>query len=229
MEMSFYFYRKAMRHMIYEYCERHGSGPFEEPFNTISNLVFIWAAVEAWNVAGRHKVRTPGMHLLIFLAATVGIGSAIWHVFATPWASLMDLIPILLFQLCFLWLYLRICGGMKAISATGLVCGYLVISVPMLHVPRYLNGSILYGPTVVVLLCLAVFHYATDQPDRRLMGVVAMLFSAAITFRSIDLLACRWVPFGTHFLWHVFNGAVFYCAMRAIVLKRANQKPVMAL
>lgn len=67
--------------MIDEYCERHGSGPFEEPFNTISNIVFIWAAVEAWNLAGRHRVRTPEMHLLIFLAATVGIGSAIWHVF----------------------------------------------------------------------------------------------------------------------------------------------------
>jgi hypothetical protein len=207
--------------MIYEYCERHGSGPFEEPFNTLSNLVFIWAAVEAWNLAGRHRVRTPEMHLLIFLAATVGIGSAIWHVFATPWASLMDLIPILLFQLCFLWLYLRRCAGTKAMTATGLVLGYLVISLLMLKVPRYLNGSILYAPTMIVLLGLAVYHYTSRQPDRRLLGLVAIFFTAAITFRSLDFVACAWVPIGTHFLWHLFNGIVFYCAMRAIILKQA--------
>ncbi len=209
--------------MIDEYCERHGSGLFQEPFNTISNLVFIWAAVEAWNLAGRYKVRTRDTSLLIFLAASVGVGSAIWHMFATPWAKYMDLIPILLFQLCFLWLYLRRCAGTKAIFATGLVCGYLVISILMLQVPLYLNGSILYAPTAFVLLCLAVFHYTTRQPDRRLMGFVAILFFTAITFRSIDSIACAWVPFGTHFLWHVFNGALIYCAMRAIILKRVSQ------
>ena len=32
------------------------------------------AAVEAWNPAGRYRVRTPEMHPLIFLAATVGFG-----------------------------------------------------------------------------------------------------------------------------------------------------------
>lgn len=205
-----------------EYCERHGSGLFEEPFNTISNVVFIWAAVEAWNLAGRYRVCTRETRLLIFLAATVGVGSAIWHVFATPWAKLMDLIPILLFQLCFLWLYLRRCAETKAVFATGLVCGYLVISILMLQVPPYLNGSILYAPTMFVLLCLAVYHHITRQPDRGLLGLVAILFSAAITFRSVDSIACAWTPFGTHFLWHVFNGVVFYCAMRAIILKQAS-------
>lgn len=209
--------------MIYEYCERHSSGLFEEPFNTISNIVFIWAAVEAWNLAGRHRVRTPEMHLLIFLAATVGIGSTIWHVFATPWASLMDLIPILLFQLCFLWLYLRRCAGTKAVAATSLVFGYLVISILMLKVPRYLNGSILYAPTMAVLLCLAAYHYISRQPDRRLLGLVSILFTAAITFRSLDSIACPWVPYGTHFLWHLFNGGVFYCAMRSIIMKQASR------
>lgn len=106
-------------------------------------------------------------------------------------------------------------------TATGLVLGYLVISLLMLKVPRYLNGSILYAPTIVVLLGLAVYHYTSRQPDRRLLGLVTILFTAAITFRSLDFVACAWVPIGTHFLWHIFNGVVFYCAMRAIILKQA--------
>ena len=92
----------------------------------------------------------------------------------------------------------------------------------MLKVPPYLNGSILYAPTMVVLLCLSAYHYISRQPDRRLLGLVAILFTAAITFRSLDAFACAWAPFGTHFLWHLFNGAVFYCAMRAIILKQAS-------
>jgi hypothetical protein len=54
-----------------------------------------------------------------------------------------------------------------------------------------------------------------------LLGIIAILFCLALTFRTIDLAACAWVSFGTHFLWHLFNGAVFYLAMRAIILKRA--------
>ena len=98
-----------------------------------------------------------------------------------------------------------------------------MINILMLQVPPYLNGSILYAPTMLVLLCLAVYHYIARQPDRGLLGLVAILFSAAITFRSLDSVACAWVPLGTHFLWHVFNGALIYCAMRTIILKRASQ------
>jgi hypothetical protein len=207
--------------MLDEYCERHGMGLFQEPFNTISNLVFIWAAVEAWNLAGRNRVRSGDLRLLIALSAIVGLGSAAWHMLATPWAKIADLIPILLFQLCFLWLYLRTCVEMKAVAAAATLFGYFVVSILMMRVPPYLNGSILYAPTILTMLCLAVYHYKTRQPDHWLLGIIAILFCLALTFRTIDLAACAWVSFGTHFLWHLFNGAVFYLAMRAIILKRA--------
>lgn len=207
--------------MLDEYCERHGMGLFQEPFNTISNLVFIWAAVEAWNLAGRNRVRSGDLRLLIALSATVGVGSAAWHMLATPWAKIADLIPILLFQLWFLWLYLRTCVEMRVVAAVALLFGYIVVSVLMTRIPPYLNGSILYAPTIVALFCLAVYHYRTRQTDHWLMGIIATVFCVALTFRTIDSAACAWVSFGTHFLWHLFNGAVFYCAMRAIILKRA--------
>lgn len=209
--------------MLDEYCERHGAGLFQEPLNTISNLVFIWAAVEAWNLAGRSRVHSKDIRLLVFLSATVGLGSALWHMLATPWAKIADLLPILLFQLCFLWLYLRTCLEMKVVAAAVLLFGYVTASVSMTRVPPYLNGSILYAPTMLALLCLAVCHYRTRQPDHWLLGIMAAVFSAALTFRTIDFAACVWVPVGTHFLWHLFNGAVFYCAMRAIILKRVIQ------
>jgi len=88
------------------------------------------------------------------------------HAFATPWAKPMDLIPILLFQLCFLWIYLRSCGGRSIATTAVLTSGYFVVSLMMTLVPPYLNGSILYAPTFLALLCIAAFHYVTEERAR---------------------------------------------------------------
>jgi len=207
---------------IGDYCERQGPGLLGEPVNTLTNLVFIWAAAEAWNLAGRCRIRAWDLTLLIGLAVAVGVGSGIWHAFATPWAKPMDLIPILLFQLCFLWIYLRSCGERSIVTSAVLVSGYFVVSLMMPLVPPFLNGSILYAPTFLVLLCIAVFHYATQSNERYLMAIGACLFCIAILFRSIDSLMCGYVPFGTHFLWHTLNGGLFYVAMRSVILHRAD-------
>ena len=102
--------------MIHTYCERQGVGLFAEPFNTLTNLAYIWAAVAAWKLAGRCKVRAWDLNLLTALAAAIGVGSGLWHMFASPWAKLLDLVPIFLFQLCFLWMYLRSCAGRSAVT-----------------------------------------------------------------------------------------------------------------
>ena len=210
-----------MNHVIATYCERQGPGLLEEPVNTLTNLVFIWASIEAWNLAGRNRIRAWDLTLMIGMAAAVGVGSGIWHAFATPWAKPMDLIPILLFQLCFLWIYLRSCGGRSIVTTAVLISVYFVLSLIMYKVPPYLNGSILYAPTFLVLLCIAAYHYATQSNERYLMAIGAGLFCIAIMLRSIDSLMCGYVPFGTHFLWHIFNGGLLYVAMRSVILHRS--------
>ena len=49
-----------MQHIM-EYCERQGPG-LREPINTLTNLVFVWAAVEAWSLAGRYRIRAWDVH-----------------------------------------------------------------------------------------------------------------------------------------------------------------------
>ena len=56
-------------HSFIAYCEPHGPGLLGEPVNTLTNLVFIWAAVEAWNLAGRNRIRAWDLTLLICLLA----------------------------------------------------------------------------------------------------------------------------------------------------------------
>jgi len=96
----------------------------------------------------------------------------------------------------------------------------------MTEVSSYLNGSILYAPTFLVLLCIAAYHYATQAHERYLLAIGAGLFCIAILFRSIDSLMCGYVPFGTHFLWHIFNGGLLYVAMRSVILHRAHSAKI---
>jgi hypothetical protein len=47
--------------------------------------------------------------------------------------------------------------------------------------------------------------------------VSAAIFSVSLFFRSIDLAVCSWWAIGTHFLWHILNGAVLFTLVRAAI------------
>lgn len=205
--------------MIDLYCERRGPGLFAEPINATTNLAYLVAAFAAWLVARRLGARSPGVATLITLSVTIGVGSGLFHTFATPWARVLDVVPILTFQVVFLWLYLRRCVGLSFASSSAIAFAYLVICLLMREIPAYFNGSVVYVPTLLVLIGLAVYHHRSGQPGRWLLVAAALVFCVAIVFRSLDEVACPYVPIGTHFLWHLLTGGLLYLAMKALILK----------
>jgi hypothetical protein len=46
-----------------------------------------------------------GSLLLIVLIALIGPGSSLFHTMATPLAAMADVLPILIFQIVYLWLF----------------------------------------------------------------------------------------------------------------------------
>ena len=69
--------------MIDLYCERSGPGLLVEPFNAITNIAFLIAAWRAWKLGRRLNVLSPGVRLLVALLVLIGVGSALYHTFAT--------------------------------------------------------------------------------------------------------------------------------------------------
>ena len=61
------------------YCERVGPGLLAEPLNAVSNASFLFAAWAAWVLAERTGTLSAGVRVLIALAASVGMGSILWH------------------------------------------------------------------------------------------------------------------------------------------------------
>ena len=109
------------------YCERCGPGLFDEPINAFSNVVFLIAAFAAWRSAQRYRALDAGLWVLIGLSVCVGVGSFLWHTFATGWAMVLDVVPILLFQLCFLWLYGRRVVGLDRVVVVALLVGFVAL------------------------------------------------------------------------------------------------------
>jgi hypothetical protein len=200
------------------YCERTGPGLLAEPVNAITNLAFLLAALASWRLAKRQNVLSADIWLLIGLMAAIGIGSGLFHTFATGWSQVLDILPILLFQVAYLWIYGRRMIGMGT--------GWLIASVVLLisagmlgrQFPDLLNRSLIYAPALILLVSLGIYHYrhAVIQPALLLQATGVFLLS--LTMRTMDQAVCSWLPMGTHYFWHLLNGLLVYLIVRGLLV-----------
>ncbi|MBK5941751.1 hypothetical protein [Halochromatium roseum] len=218
--------------MLDTYCERAGAaGLLAEPINLITNAAFVIAAV----LAARRLAAEPDLGLsnswdlglLILLLGAIGIGSALWHSFATGWAVLADVIPITLFinlyLLSFGWRVLRL----RPLALAGLWLSYQVLSIGLVALtgPELLNGSVGYLPALAFLGGFWwVLRRRTDPLAPTLLAA-CLLFIGSLTFRTLDVALCGMLPLGLHFFWHVLNALLLFLLLRGLIkARRAPQQ-----
>jgi hypothetical protein len=62
-----------------------------------------------------------------------------------------------------------------------------------------------------------VVQTASRAPRAAILGGLSLVLSmVALGFRTIDLQACAFIPFGTHFLWHIFLSASGFIGILAL-------------
>jgi hypothetical protein len=200
------------------YCERLGPGLLAEPLNTFTNLAFFIAAWRAWLI-GRHlNALSIGIRVLIALLIAIAVGSTLYHVFATGWARLLDVVPIVLFQLCYLWLYARWLMRLGIAATLGLFIIYYAATQLAQQFPHLLNDSLTYAPALIFLVSLGLYHFQRGKRGRSLLLAAAGVFTVSLFFRTIDRAICPSLPIGTHFLWHLLNGIVLYVSLLVLLL-----------
>lgn len=202
--------------MLDLYCERLGPGLLAEPLNAFTNLAFLLAALHAWRGAdGR-----PDARLLAALVAVIGLGSGLFHTLATHAAQWCDVLPIGVFQLSFLWLYLHRVRGLAATLCAAWLTLFGVALAAAAPLTTPLNGSLAYAPALLALTALGVSHLRRLRDPSLLLA--AALFLVSLTARSVDLAFCgRW-PAGTHFLWHLLNALLLGGLVRIYARARAS-------
>jgi Ceramidase len=205
------------------YCERTGPGLWDEPLNAVTNLAFIMAgslALRLWRTRPGLNVRNGwDLLLLIALLFAIGIGSTLWHTFATRWAEAADTIPILLFINVFLLAFLVRLAGLRWLGTLFFFALFQFVNrwVASAFPRDLLNGSIFYGPTWATLLVMTIVLAARKHPAARDFALATGVFTVSLIFRTIDEAICPAVPTGTHFLWHVCNAIVLYLLLAALI------------
>ncbi|MCC5975712.1 MAG: ceramidase domain-containing protein [Rubellimicrobium sp.] len=189
------------------YCERVGPGFWAEPVNALTNVAFLIAALWLWR-ASRGLILAQILCIILFV---IGIGSFMFHTFATRWAALADVLPILLFILTYLFaanLHFWRWPPWAAILGTLAFIPYAAALTPLFMQVPFLRISSFYWSVPVLILAYAGFlrrrHPATAQG----LAIGAGILSVSLVFRSVDGGLCSHLPLGTHFMWHLLNAVM---------------------
>ena len=212
------------------YCERTDFTFWSEPVNAVTNLAFLIAAALALAIAIRGGRHTDwAVAVLVGLVAIIGIGSFLFHTFATRWAGAADGLPILMFILAYLAIAFRRLfekpwwvAGLATVAFLPASAG-IIWAVSLLPV-NPLGSSVGYLPAFLALVGFGAWAGTQRRPVAPWLLGAAGLFAVSLTFRSLDIPICEALPLGTHFLWHVLNGTLLCLLVIAVIRHGAPQR-----
>lgn len=204
------------------YCERTTPEFWAEPLNAVSNGFFILAAVATLVMAMRRGRLDGPVGWLVALLFIIGLGSFLFHTFATAWAAIADTFPIMLFILSYFTISMRCYGGYSWGRSFLLLIGFIAALVALSYVLNILlrdliGGSVSYVPAMLALLAVGLWLSARAHPAGIWLICVSGLFAVSLTARALDLPLCETLPAGTHWAWHLLNSIVLGTLIVALI------------
>jgi hypothetical protein len=207
-----------------EYCERVDPSFWAEPVNAVTNFLIIFAGIAGLRLYSKQfplhgSKHRPNVLMLIGLVVATGLGSFLYHTTATVWAGYADMLPIAGFIYLYHLVFLRRALAMPYKFILLYLLAFFGLSAALVNIAGRdaLNGSISYIPALVSFYTVWVAMLALRRPGARVFGITALLFCAAIFFRTIDIAVCEAFPLGTHFLWHTLNACVLYLLLKLVI------------
>lgn len=202
------------------YCERTGPDFWSEPVNALTNLAFVAAGL--WGVTAVRRRGAGGFaELLCWWVVAIGVGSFLFHTFATWLTMWGDILPIAGFTLAYTLFNLRRFLGFPWPKALAVFLAfYVVAGLATAAVPDWLraasNGSTGYLPPFLALVVFGIWVLRAGNPAGWYNIAAAGIFVVSVTFRALDPMVCEAMPLGTHFLWHTLNGLMLGVVLAAV-------------
>jgi hypothetical protein len=145
------------------------------------------------------------------------MASALYHTYRSPASFFVDLLLLAVFMALSTFLALHRVMARQSLAWVLGVGLLLMQLLALLLLPNdAMNGS---APHLVTLVFVGLLGVAAVRRDRALARQVVPLFAlyaAAVTFRTVDMTLCPWVPIGTHFLWHIAGATAGYFVIRLV-------------
>ncbi len=232
---------------IFAYCERAGDPAFwAEPFNAISNVAFLIAAF----AGAAYLMRSPGAGRrwiewgLVLLVGVIGIGSFLFHTYATRWASVADTAPIGIFMIGYLGYAVRRFLGASYFAvfvvlglfiaalryAGSIPCDPELLPITVAAGRPCFNGSLGYVPALGALLLMGAVLIVRGHGAGWPVLTGGLILALSLTLRTIDFEVCSATSFlgrsrGTHALWHTLNAMLLYVLLAAAI-RNGGQAPL---
>lgn len=162
--------------------------------------------------------------VLIALAALIGLGSALFHVFANRWSEYSDVIPIWSFVALYVLAAIHLVAG--ASPARTFRIGVIAAAITTISVlattgdmdgPAPLNGSLQYAPALAALVVFSLVTLWRRHRVRFWALTATLAFAVSLMFRTLDLQLCTSWPVGTHFAWHLLNGLMVGLLLQGLI------------
>ncbi|CTQ45005.1 Ceramidase [Roseibium aggregatum] len=213
----------ALTDKLDNYCERIGPEFWSEPLNALTNAAFLIAAIAGYMLWRRKTPDDLFALVLIGIVFVTGLGSFLFHTFATRWASLADVIPIALFIHVYLFAALNRFLGLSWWAALGIVIVFFAVT-PFAGraVAPLVGSSAGYVPALLAIFVVGALFLRKNARFGREVLLTGVVFAVSLTFRTLDGPVCDQLAIGTHFLWHILNGVVLFLLLRVLIRQRAG-------
>ena len=167
--------------------------------------------------------------VLICLAACIGVGSFLFHTHANGQTELLDVIPIWTFVGMYVSTAIfRLSNGSYSKTLRIILIVITCVGISLWATggdvttddaagPDRLNGSMQYLPALVALWGFSIITLIRRHPAKTLVTAAAVCFTVSLGFRTVDLMTCDATDIGTHYMWHVLNGAMVLALLLALI------------
>lgn len=196
----------AVTHIGY-YCGRFSPGFWGEPLNSLSNLSFVFGAVVAFRFWRSSPNRDPWQLPLFALAASIGVGSFIFHSHPVPVTLLIDLVPIQIFGLAALAYVCHRYIGLRPTRTVALLVAFFFVRQRWIQNVNQglLGGGVTDVPAVLMLLSFGIILKRRRLLVANYLLLACFAYVAALLVRSWDLYLCSAFPIGLYWIWHLLT------------------------
>ena len=74
---------------------------------------------------------------------------------------------------------------------------------------------------ILGILVVAMMSTGWASSTRMTFWMAVATFILSFAFRTADASVCPTLPYGTHFLWHIFNAVTVYLLARVAIVSKA--------
>ncbi|AEA45454.1 ceramidase domain-containing protein [Fluviicola taffensis] len=186
-----------------------------EPWNAWSSLTFLVPAlIFLWQLRGHYSEYKFIIWFCCPLLVLGGLGSTFFHAFRASYLLLlMDALPIIVLVLGIsIWMWLKVLPQKIYLVWILLIFGGLtILSGFFLEGQDRISASYFFRGWMLLLPCYLFLRRTAFQNATKFL-VALLFFVLALLFRFLDeKLYVSFMPWGTHWLWHVSTafGAYF--------------------